>query len=145
MTGTDQHLFTQLYSNNPRNFSSSIALLEPDAINTKRPATLHHMPHNQVLHMVGSVPHHRTAVFKHAFNDICMSSKLFNSVNASLYPSSQLGINRARLISIENDVIDNRLKYFYELNNKLLVNKKYNKIELLEVNKISSIFSTTNY
>jgi len=58
-SGMDQHVFSSLWQSDYNNLSQSIALLAPDDLNTKRPATINHMPYNQIIHMVGSVPEHR--------------------------------------------------------------------------------------
>ena len=112
-TGTDQHIFTTLWNSNHEIFSNHIVLLAPDAINTKRPATLFHMPYNQVIHMIGSVPSHRIAVFKSAFMDICDALGR-KDVNESM-PSFQLGITRSYLQELESNVLNSRVGKIKEL------------------------------
>jgi len=102
--GTDQHIFTEIWNRADESFRSHIRLLPPDAINTKRPATLNHEPYNQVIHMVGSVPAHRIAVFRSAFATIC--NHLQNNQHSIL--PRQLGITRERLQDIEKDILESR-------------------------------------
>lgn len=111
--GTDQHVFTEIWNNGDEIFRSHIQLLAPDAINTKRPATENHQPYNQVIHMVGSIPAHRIAVFRSAFACIC------HSVEHKLPLQRQLGVTRLHLQEIENDVLSNRSILIDELSSQL--------------------------
>ena len=78
LSGWDQHAFTRLYLNGRDNdnkaFKDSVELLPPDAINTHRPATKYHEPHNPVLHMIGSVLRHRKEVFSTGLHNLCQGS-----------------------------------------------------------------------
>ena len=129
--GTDQHVFTEIWNHGDENFRSRVRLLAPDAINTKRPATVNHEPYNQVIHMVGSIPAHRIAVFQSAFMTIC------DSIDHEIPLPRQLGITRLRLQEIENDILTNRSILIDELSSQLddIANKDstVSKLILLQV------------
>jgi len=99
----DQHVFTDMWKADFDGMRSQgkVALLRPDALNSWRPAAQMQKPYNQILHMIGSVPQHRRAVFERAWNAICDSST--SSSMAPLAP--QLGLSREVLLEIETTVL----------------------------------------
>jgi hypothetical protein len=116
--GMDQHVFSELWRSMNSEMSLHIALLEPDALNTKRPATTYHMPYNQVLHMIGSVTQHRKRVFEIGLNELCNHKK-----TADYLLPPQLGITRDVLKSIESMILSSRSNESNKLLEKL--QKKY--------------------
>ena len=112
--GWDQHVFTKLLETKYKNdVSKYVLLLPPDALNTNRPATLNHLPHNQVLHMVGGITRHRKTVFYEGFQEICVS------ITSGRDVKSQLGLTRHTLHRIEKDVLISRGDLIEELLNTL--------------------------
>lgn len=104
----DQHIFTKLYTDVEANMGlgdvqSHIQLLPADAINTRRPAIEFHLPHNPVLHMVGSVSAHRIAVFSRGLDSLCA----FHSGELASLPL-QLGLTKESLWEMEKAVVGSR-------------------------------------
>jgi len=100
-TGWDQHVFTTLYQESAE-VREKVHLLEADAFNTRRPATLHHHSRCPALHMVGAVLAHRQAVFQTAWNALCEGHDM------QLYPQSQLGLDKQNLARLEKQVLQTR-------------------------------------
>ena len=108
--GWDQHVFTKLLETKYKSeMSKYVLLLPPDALNTNRPATLNHLPHNQVLHMVGGITRHRKTVFYEGFQEICLSISSGSDIK------SQLGLTRHTLQRIEKNVLISRGELIEEL------------------------------
>ncbi len=108
--GWDQHVFTKLLETKYKNeMNKHVLLLPPDALNTNRPATLNHLPHNQVLHMVGGLTRHRKTVFYEGFNEICTAISRGNDVKL------QLGLTRSALQRIEKNILISRGELIDEL------------------------------
>jgi len=97
-----------------------IHLLPADALNTRRPATLHHHKDCPVLHMVGALNAHRAQVFKEAWSNACEYSKsvlMKSLVTPALKP--QLGLTKQRLVQIESTLLGGRFERAEELVNVL--------------------------
>ena len=96
----DQHVFTKLYYDIDEASRSRISLLAPHAINTHRPATEFQQPSHPVLHMVGSVMFHRTAVFRKGLTELCLYSQ--NSENSENSKDSENSQNSTDSQNSEN-------------------------------------------
>ena len=98
----DQHVFTDMWESDFMGCKTQgkVMLLAPDALNSHRPATVYQQPYNQVLHMIGSVTHHRRLVFDTAWSDICAAGR-----GSQIVLSPQLGLSRDALIAIEHRVL----------------------------------------
>lgn len=136
----DQHAFTRLYlgqdmavasdsdlagSDGTQDWSavavqSHIHILPADALNTRRPATLHHHKDCPVLHMVGALNAHRALVFKEAWRNACdySSSVLLKSLVTPTL-KGQLGLTKERLVQIESKLLGGRYEWAEELVNLL--------------------------
>ena len=97
----DQHVFTALWQSDFGHARSQrkVALLAPDAVNSWRPAAEKQQPYNQVLHMIGSVPQHRRAVFQRAWEEVCGASMQTREL------AHQLSVSREVLLEIEEAVL----------------------------------------
>jgi hypothetical protein len=120
LRGWDQHRFTTLYTSGRgtieecKNISTfwykdAIAVLPPAALNTHRPATQHQQPGDPVLHMIGSVMHHRYSVFALGLNSLCTAHNNGNNGNNNddAIPL-QLGLTKEKLVDIERQVLGRR-------------------------------------
>ena len=121
--GWDQHVFTRLFTgletDPSHEIKKHIHLLEAHTMNTRRPATLYHSEHCDVLHMVGALNIHRRLVFSEAWNNVCISfhARQFSNINdheeyaAHLLLAQlpkQLGLNMNRLIAVERTLLSSR-------------------------------------
>lgn len=97
----DQHVFTALWESDFEHARSQgkVVLLAPDAVNSWRPAAEKQQPYNQVLHMIGSVPQHRRAVFQRAWEEVC------GAYTQTRVLAPQLGVSREVLVEIEEAVL----------------------------------------
>ena len=127
----DQHIFTRLYLGQNREEGSGevvdedwsaiamqmhIHLMAPDALNTRRPATLHHHATCPALHLVGALGLHRALVFGEAWRNMCM----FACVGSDLQiPLPQAGLSKERLVAIETTLLGSRQMRAEDLVNKI--------------------------
>jgi len=89
--GMDQHVLAVLWERNEMDLQSHMAILSPEAFNSRFPAYLYQQDSDPVLHLAGESSITRRVVFQEAFLTLCRSR------SSGGIPPQQLGLDRVSL------------------------------------------------